>query len=291
VKVFGELGAQAFKAGQVLQYRIYCIARDLVTELETGGSLSPEILRARYNELVKPCSDKHWRQMLADGMGIWWRPDNKKGRIYIEGLENVCDRFEIPNKERCPGDVHPRVFRHLRVFKAWVFGTWLGSQNEEHGKTISCAKMAEAFGVTVQTIWNWRRDCGVEVRKNVARIPISEVDTPEVREQIPERHWIDRGRTKDGKRRRKGGRCICWQIPSTYWVPGLQLANRGMTTKTRGHAFAFGERPCRVFFGKRKDLEKQLNRDGKGGFYLEAVLEAARVGFMRFVPNLGTVAP
>jgi hypothetical protein len=166
VKLPPDLFPPAHRAGEGALLRVWLLAR-AIAEAPAHSIGRTELLDAMQQHL--DIQERHARNLLDLGDGLWWRSDHKHGLIYIIGVKAIFSRLQGTASD-APLVLLPfAALKHLQAFYARCYSAYL--QRYVKGDTarpVSRAALLNTFGVTRNTLRTWEKAAGVVTLRNFA---------------------------------------------------------------------------------------------------------------------------
>ena len=225
LKVHPSLAMAAMKAKVDRQYRVWVIARSLpdagsgrvkvrdlaaLIEREDVGGLSPGTLR---------------RLLRAGGDGVFWTifHDASGDKVlYLRGLARVCEALGVERLSYTPLLVAVRWVKSLKGFRAVCYVSMFPC-GDEFSNPISRRVIEGLTGKTPRTQRNYDAALAGKLRKrDNAKI----VGKPRHGDEIPDGHYLDKVRTRDGD----DYLVLLQRLPNSFMV-GFERGRRGMMRK------------------------------------------------------------
>lgn len=242
LKVHGELGRIVVKKGLEDGYRLWLILR--AQDGEGKGWIEKDKVAAMAGRFGIPA--RRLRKALSSP---FFRIGRR--RVFLVGLGKIAEALGC--RVGKPVWVDSECLFPLRRFRAALYAAWLAQKGE--GVMISRKRLEELWGRTRQTLRQWERLAGVEVKANYARCPWPTTDDT-LAVHIPSPYKM----AADG---------VWFQLPNRYVAP-LDRASYGMARKVdRALALSPGEGYPRLYYHKASSLARAIQAGQQAAYLFE----------------------
>lgn len=231
VKTWPALHGPASRQGALKLLRLWYLLRALDPP---GSGRLP--ISSVYGKLSDILHRETVRQTLREGDGEWWD-------LYIDegGTEYVAyrsllkiavvlglKRFGMPA-------VYVPIYAFTEGFSrfaGYMLSAWIEARSNNLNP-ISKATLAEEFGTSQKTIYNWMEASGIVKKKNYTETLLSTLAGGDVSDEMKDIYtkYVDAqagdAPTYIVKVKGEHGNCLRWQIANTYYQPDVERGARG----------------------------------------------------------------